>query len=140
MLELHGVLMDTVRFELRLPEEKIQRLQSLLNQWHSKSKHTRGELEKLLDHLSHTATVIQPGRIFLRELFTLLHSVKGPDYFFAWPNKGAKTDLAWWRCFLQNWNGSSFFASQFMSIQMHHIVLGVEQWLTRQDSLKCVGH
>lgn len=104
-----GILIDTQRCELRLPEEKIRRLRSLLEEWGSKKRHTRGELESLLGHLSHAASVIRPGRTFLRQLFNLLRAVRGPDHFFVRPNSGARADLTWWTCFLQSWNGSSFF-------------------------------
>ena len=103
-----GILIDTNAFELRLPAEKIQRLQSLLQSWSSKKSYTRRELESLLGHLSHAASIVHPGRTFLRQLFSLLHLVKAPNHFIRL-NVGARADLAWWKCFLQSWNGSSFF-------------------------------
>ncbi len=74
----------------------------------SKKAHTRKELESLLGHLSHAASIVRPGRTFLRQLFNLMHSVRDPGHYVRL-NAGARADLAWWRCFLQNWNGSSFF-------------------------------
>lgn len=103
-----GVLIDTSRFELRLPADKLTRLQGLLREWLHKRSATRKELESLLGHLSHAATVIRAGRPFLRQLFSLLSVVRAPHHFIRL-NVGARADLAWWRCFLRDWNGSSFF-------------------------------
>ena len=67
-----GILIDTHRFELRLPLEKLTRLQTALQHWKKKRSCTRRELESLLGHLSHAATVVRQGRTFLRQLFPLL--------------------------------------------------------------------
>ena len=67
-----GVLIDTVKFELRLPSAKLARLQEMMQQWVGRRACTRKELESLLGHLSHAATVITQGRTFLRQLFALL--------------------------------------------------------------------
>ena len=103
-----GILVDTEAFELRLPAEKIGRLQALLDSWVAKKACTGKELESLLGHLSHAASVIRPGRTFLRQLFDLLHWVRLPRHFVRL-TAGAKADLAWWWCFMQNWGGTSFF-------------------------------
>ena len=66
------------------------------------------ELESLLGHLSHAATVVRPGRTFLHQLFSLLHLTKAPHHFVR-QGAGARADLAWWKCFLQSWSWSSFF-------------------------------
>ena len=52
-----GILIDTHRFELRLPAEKLAHLQSVLRQWTEKKSCTRRDLGTLLGHLSHAATV-----------------------------------------------------------------------------------
>ena len=88
-------------FELRLPAEKIGHLQALLDSWVAKKACTGKELESLLGHLSHAASVIRPGRTFLRQLFNLLHRVRLPRNFVCL-TAGAKADLAWWRCFMGN--------------------------------------
>ena len=76
--------------------------------WTPRKSCTRKELESLLGHLSQAASVVRPGRTFLRQLFSLLHVARTPHHFVRL-TPGAKADLAWWRCFLQIWNGSSFF-------------------------------
>jgi hypothetical protein len=103
-----GILLDTVAQELRLPPEKIQRLQCLVRLWSSRKACTRKELESFLGHWCHAASVVWPGRTFLRELFNLLRHAKAPHHHIRL-TAGARADVAWWKCFLQHWNGSSFF-------------------------------
>ncbi len=103
-----GIMIDTARLQLSLPLDKVTRLQSLLRQWRGKKCCTRKELESLAGHLSHAATVVRPGRIFLRNLFSLLSKVSKPTHFTRL-NLETRADLAWWQCLLQHWNGISFF-------------------------------
>ena len=107
-LSFLGILIDTQAFELRLPAEKLSRLQETLHAWADKKSCTRRELESLLGHLSHAASVISQGRTFLRQLFPLL-SLDRASHHYIRLNAGARADLTWWRVFLQDWNGTSFF-------------------------------
>ena len=85
--------------------------------WSTRESCTRKDLESLLGHLSHAATVVRPGCTFLRELFRLLHLTKSPHHFVRL-SAGAGADLTWWRCFLKDWNGSSFFP---LAEVAHHV-------------------
>jgi len=69
---------DVIAGELRLPQDKLRRLVEQLASWHGKKSTTRKELEVLIGHLCHAAIVVHLGRIFLRELFALLHVAKLP--------------------------------------------------------------
>ena len=112
-----GILIDTHRFELRLPAEKLLHLQSTLQQWVERRSCTRRELESLLGHLSHAATVVRQGRTFLRQLFPLL-SLDRASHHRIRLNAGARADLRWWRAFLQDWNGMSFFPVATPSVEV----------------------
>ena len=102
-----GIGIDTVHFQLSLPAEKPERLQTLLRQWLPRRACTRKELDSLIGHLSHAATVIRPGRIFLRPLFSLMSRGSNPSHFVRL-NVEVRADIAWWQCLLQHWNGRSF--------------------------------
>jgi len=95
-----GILIDTHNFELRLPAEKLGRLQDTIRQWVGRHSCTRSELESLLGHLLHAATVIRQGRVFLRQLFPLLALDRAPHHIIRL-NAGAKADLLWWYTFLR---------------------------------------
>jgi hypothetical protein len=113
-----GILIDTSLFQLRLPIEKLDRLKSLLTAWQGRRSCTRKQLESFVGHLAHAATVIRPGRLFLRSLFSSLSLAAKPHYFIRL-NSAVKADLQWWGVFLQNWNGVSFFPQPSPSIHIY---------------------
>ena len=102
-----GILIDEHNFQLRLPADKLTRLQAMLQSWSTRKSCRRNELEPLLGHLSHAATVVRHGRIFLRQLFPLLSGTQ--KHHFIHLRAGPCADLLWWHIFLQGWNGTSFF-------------------------------
>ena len=53
-----GIILDTARFELRLPAAKLKHIQSLVETWYTRRSGPKREFESLLGHLSHTATVV----------------------------------------------------------------------------------
>ena len=116
-LDFLGILIDTHNFQLRLPTDKLTRLQNSMQTWVHRRRCRRHELESFLGHLSHAATVVKQGRIFLRELFPLLSHTRN-QYHFVHLNLCARADLLWWHVFLQEWNGSSFFLSAPPSIEV----------------------
>ena len=93
---------------LRLPLEKLERLQALIREWAGKKSCTRRDLERFLGHLCHAASVVRPGRAFLRELFALLKRVKQPHQVTRL-SAGARADILWWKCLLNRWSGYAFF-------------------------------
>ena len=56
-----GLVLDTVLMVVRLPEEKLQRIVLLVRRWMGKSACQKWDLESLLGHPQHTATVFCPG-------------------------------------------------------------------------------
>ena len=112
-----GIQNDTDTQKLSLPIDKTLHLQRLLQQWRMKKSCTRKELESFVGHLSHAATIIRPGRIFLRNLYSLLSRVSNPSHFVCL-NVNTRTDIAWWHSLLQHWNGHSFFPQPTPS---HHL-------------------
>ena len=123
-LSFLGILIDTNRFQLRLPAEKLARLRSLVSVWRSKRACTRNELESFVGHLAHASIVIRHGRIFLRPLFSLLSTAARPQFFIRL-NQSVRADLQWWDCFLQDWNGSSFFPPPTPSVHVFSDASGV---------------
>ena len=108
ILSFLGIQIDTIHFQLSLPADKVQRLQVLLGQWRTRRACTCKDLESLTGHLSHATTVIKPGCIFLRSLFSLMSRVSNPSHFIRL-NVEVRADIAWWQCLLKHWNGLSFF-------------------------------
>lgn len=101
-----GILIDTVKMELRLPSDKLEALLLLLQQWQHKKKVTKRELLSLIGKLSFAAKVIPAGRIFLRRLIDLSTSVKKLHHRIS-VTASARADIKWWQDFLPGWNGVS---------------------------------
>ena len=99
-----GITLDAVQMELRLPEEKIERLKSLIEEWSPKRWCRKRDLESLIGQLHHASTVVKPGRSFTRRMIDLCKSVHRRDRPIRL-NKSFHSDLAWWRLFLTQWNG-----------------------------------
>ena len=109
-LQFLGIEIDTVANQLRLPEEKMQRLVSLLQGWGDRRSCSRRELESLVGHLNHACKVVRSGRTFLRRILDLLHAVphRPHSHGHIRLNAGFCSDLAWWKAFLAQWNGISY--------------------------------
>ena len=73
---LLGIIIDTVKQELRLPADKLMRLQGILIEWEKRKSCTRKELESFIGVLQHACRVIKPGRSFLRQAIALLSVTK----------------------------------------------------------------
>ena len=106
IITLLGIIIDTLKGELRLPEDKLQRLIQTTAEWIKRKSCTRRELESLIGVLQHAAKVIQPGRSFLRRAINLLSVVKQRHHHIRL-NKSFRADMWWWHVFSSHWNGSS---------------------------------
>ena len=63
-----GIQFDTRTGSLELPQRKVDQLHCLLREWEGKRAPIKRDLLSLLGHLSHAASVIRPGRTFVRLL------------------------------------------------------------------------
>ena len=111
VLTFLGIEIDTVAMELRLPADKLARLHNLIDHWLNKRAASKRELQSIIGHLSHAATVVRPGRTFLRMLIEASKIPKQPDHF-ARLNTQCRADIAWWSLFLHHWNGRSYMPSE----------------------------
>ena len=138
-----GVLIDTSRFELRLPEPKINYIRELIGTWRAKRSGRCNKFESLLGHLSHAATIIRQGRIFLRHLFNIL-SATCSRHHHVHLDGTARADLLWWEYFLQQWNGTMFFphslSPMFMSSLTRQGHLAVAPSCYTRNGCKLNGH
>ena len=105
-LTLLGIEIDTVAGELRFPPEKLSRLKESVRELLGCKSCTKKELESLVGFLQHAATVVKPGKSFLRRMFALVNSVAKPHLHIRLGVE-AQADLAWWDAFAERWNGRS---------------------------------
>ena len=81
-----GIEINTVQLALHLLESKLSRLQDRA--------------------LQHACCVVKPGWSFLRRMIDLTRVAKELHHSVRL-NRGFRSDLRWWVCFLEEWNGSS---------------------------------
>ena len=104
-----GIELDSEAGILRLPAEKLQRLQREIRWWTGRSSCTKRDLLSLIGQLQHACCVVRPGRTFLRRMIGLAKVARELHHRLRL-NKGFKSDLLWWACFLPTWNGISMMA------------------------------
>ena len=99
--------------QLCLPQEKLRMLVALLGQWMRGRpapapccSGTKRDLLSLIGFLNHAASVVKPGRTFLRSLIDTSTSVKALNHNILLPAR-ARADVAWWYKSLRTWNGVS---------------------------------
>ena len=104
-LVLLGIEIDTIVGELRLSDDKLARLQSLLAAWGNKKYCTRRELESL-GLLNHACIVVRAGHSFLYHMIDTLHArphaTRAACSSLIRLNKDFQADLAWWQCFVKS--------------------------------------
>ena len=101
-----GILLDTVRMEIRLPEDKLARIKDTLSTWLGKKKATKREILSLVGLLQHATKVVRCGRTFVGRMYAAAAKVK-KLHFFTRLNREFRSDLMWWHTFVQAWNGLS---------------------------------
>lgn len=106
---IHGILVDTVRMQARLPEDKLKRLFDLVSSFSRKRSARLKLCQSLLGHLSFACRVISPGRPFLRRMFNLLKGHTNPNHFIRIPHH-VRSDCHVWQLFLASFNGISIIA------------------------------
>ena len=89
---VHGVIIDTESLELRLPQEKMERMRSALESIKNKRTVKLKKLQSILGLLAFACTVVVPGRAFLRRLYNLTCGVYVAHHHVN-INKEARADL-----------------------------------------------
>ena len=102
-----GIEIDTVAMEARLPEEKLLRLHSLLDEWIGRARATVTEMQSLEGVLQWCVKVVRPGRSFLHRIRKFCYGARergeGPHTI----TDDVRADIGWWIRFARSWNGVS---------------------------------
>ena len=110
LLGFLGFLLDTNNMTVSLPQEKLDRIASLIHKWLDRRSCTKSELESLIGQLQHASTVVKPGRSFLRRMIILAKARRNPSHYIRL-NQSFRADLMWWHMFLRDWNGTSLMSA-----------------------------
>ena len=109
-LSFLGIEADTATCQLRLPADKLSRLQAALKEALGRKALTKHNFQSLVGLLQHAAKVVKPGRAFMRRLHSLLSYSGGMNHTsnqFIRLNMHARADILWWHVFASQWNGVS---------------------------------
>ena len=107
-LEYLGFILDTIRMEVRLPEDKLRRIRTLIFSFLNRKSCTKQEMLSILGHLNYACKVVYPGRSFISHIIKLSTTVKELHHYIKL-NSEFRSDLDMWSRFLSGWNGVSFF-------------------------------
>ena len=99
-----GIELDTEARVIRLPDDKLCRLQWEIKSWAGRYSCKKRTLLSLIGQLQHACHVIQPGRTFPRRMIDLSTTAKELHHRVRL-NIGFRSDLYWWACFLPKWIG-----------------------------------
>ena len=106
-----GMELDARTLEIRLPPEKLERLQASLVAWRTRRHGEKRDLLSLIGLLAHACKAIRAGRSFLRWLIDLSATVKVLNRHIRL-NQEARSDIQWWWQFCANWNGVAMMQSR----------------------------
>ena len=107
-----GIHLDSVTQKASMPQDKLETLMTLLQEhiehYRFRRHVTKRSLLSLIGKLSFATKVIPAGRIFLRRLLDLAHSVPDLDTTLLL-TQDVVLDINWWLLFARSWNGQAFF-------------------------------
>ena len=106
VLPFLGIELDTIKLEIRLPVDKLQRLQQQTKEWRGRKQGKKRDLLSLIGTLGHACKAVRQGRSFLRRLIDVAKQVKRLDHYVRL-NVSARSDIQWWYHFAVSWNGIS---------------------------------
>lgn len=102
-----GYQLNTVTFEIKMPEDKVQNLLNLIEQTVVLKKVTLKQMQSLTGSLAFCAKAMPSARAFIRRMYAAMSHVKQP-YHRIRIGKGIKEDLNMWLQFLTKFNGTSY--------------------------------
>ena len=115
-----GVVLDTVRMELRLGADRLEAIAAELHRWRERVRATLRQVSSLVGLLNFAATVIRPGRLYMSRLIEPLRrrgaaapGPSGPRRYTATVelSTGFRADLDWWLEVMPLWNGRAMMRS-----------------------------
>ena len=108
ILPFLGIQLDTVSMAYSLPDDKVNKLLTLLEEFLDTKSVTLVKLQSLCGVLNFACGVVAPARAFTRRLYDLTIGVAKPFYKVK-ITRDVKKDLCVWRDFIKIHNHRTFF-------------------------------
>ena len=80
IISFAGIELDSILMEARLPQEKLDKCQTLISAFLTRRKVSLQEIQSLTGLLNFACSVVVPGRAFLRRLIDLTIGVRHPHF------------------------------------------------------------
>ena len=101
LITVHGIELDTVKWEACLPSDKVHNLQSSIADVCKCRSVPLQQLQSIIGLLNFACRVISPGRAFLRRLINLTIGISRPGHHIRLNAE----NFAAWHCFISSFNG-----------------------------------
>ncbi len=124
-----GMELDSEKLEIRLPQEKLDRLRQTLCEVRGMKACRKRQMLSVIGILSHACKAVRAGRSFVRRLIDLSAGVQHIDRFIRL-SREARADIEWWHQFGQEWNGTAM---------MWHVSRGSPEVVLTSDASGCWG-
>ncbi|CAC5369965.1 unnamed protein product [Mytilus coruscus] len=108
-MEFLGIICDTVKLTLEIPDDKLKDNRSILGSWECKRSTKLRDIQSLIGKLNFLATCVRPGRVFMSRLLNWLREVYDKKGYISIPSQINK-DIVWWQKFLPLYNGISMMS------------------------------
>ena len=103
-----GIVLDSVRIEARLPQDKLARINEHLSSFTKRRSVRLAELQSLIGTLQFACKVVVQDRTFLQRAINLTRGLPS-RFHHVMLNREFIKDLDKWKVFLLKWNRRSFF-------------------------------
>ena len=107
-----GILINTSKGSLRIPDEKLNEVNLKCIKWASKSTATKKQLQSLVGSLIYIHKCVKPARLFVNRILATLR--ESPEQGCIQLSQEFKKDIAWFNSFLVHFNGRTFFSKGFI--------------------------
>ena len=118
--EFLGVVIDTVKQELRISTERLREIAGEVGLWLGRKRITKRQLLSLVGKFSFAARVVRCGKAFISRLLHLAKSAKGLHHFVKLTQE-ARADLIWWYECVSTHNGVSYYAPSWAHDDVIHV-------------------
>ncbi len=113
-IEFLGINLDSVKFQVSLPKEKIDRIILIATKLFNRRCCCKRELLSLLGHLNFAMRIIPQARPFVSHLLILASSAHALEDLISLSQE-CRDELRLWTLFLKQWNGLSLFHNNLVS-------------------------
>lgn len=102
-----GIEINSIEMQLSLPEGKLVKVKTQLDEICAQSKISRKKLESVAGSLSHCSTVVRGGSTFCRRIYDLCKVAITNKLRNVSLNEQVMGDFKWWRDFITVFNGKA---------------------------------